>query len=75
MPTQVTPQMPRLRAEAGRFLVDVAWDDVDELRDLLRSRDIGSTAHLDPLTHAAHLELWDAADSDRVREVLAGWHR
>jgi hypothetical protein len=68
-------QAPDLRVADGRVLIDVDWDDADELRHHFVTHGMPGTVSLDPPSRKACLELWDAPEPDQARAVLADWSR
>ena len=64
---------PEVQVRNGQVVIDVAWDDADRLRCLLRRHGLPGTVNLDPETREARLELWNGADLDAVRAILESW--
>ncbi len=69
------PTQPRVTVRDGRVVIDVDWNDADELRHYFRSQGLPGTVRLDPSARIATLELWDEPDPSRVGELLDAWLR
>jgi hypothetical protein len=73
MPDMMLSGLPQLRTDGGRYVIDVEWDDVDNLQDFLRRYDIRTTAYQDLDSRSAALVLWDGEDADDARTALSAW--
>ena len=64
---------PSLTSHNNKLSVAVPWDRADDLQWYLRNRGISTTACLDPLEHAAWLDLWPHVDVQQVEAALREW--
>ena len=64
---------PRLRPEAEKLIIDVAWDHADALQAHLRERGFDATLVVDAPEHQACLELPAEADIVAVHRLLQAW--
>lgn len=75
MTLAVTEEAPRVQVRDGRVVIDLDWDDADDVRAHFRRHGLPGTIRLDPATREARLELWDDPDPKVVREVWEAWLR
>jgi len=57
----------------GQLFVAVPWEAAEHLQDYLHARGVGSTLHLDPVTHTSCLQPWANHSADRVQFLVAQW--
>jgi hypothetical protein len=68
-----TQEAPRVQVRDGRVVIELCWDDADNLRRHFRRHGLPGTVSLDPMTREARLELWGGPDPEAARRVLAAW--
>jgi hypothetical protein len=52
------PEQPDKPAATGPVLIPVPWSEAEGIRSQLKKEGVGSTAHFDPASKQASLELW-----------------
>jgi hypothetical protein len=67
------PPALQVTAVGKRLVVPAEWRTVEGLQTHLQRHGIGSTIHLDPLSHEACLEIWPEVDPARAQAALNDW--
>jgi hypothetical protein len=73
MQPQASLTEPRLRPEGDRLIIDVPWEQADELQAYLHEQGFEATLVADAPEHQASLELPAEADIVALHRLLQAW--